>query len=185
MAQYRAFVKATGHRAPSCGGFDIQTARATQAIQCVSHGDARTYARWLSEISGERYGLVSAGEWEHAARAGTSTRFWSGHTLTPGSHAIAQATATPPDVGMHPANGFGLHDVIGGVAEIVDDCWETTLRDVPADGTPARTLTCHHRVLKDAAWTEPADRARVSARRSIPANMVRPGVGFRVVRFVR
>lgn len=183
--QYRAFVRATGHRAPVCAGFDFRAAAGGQAVQCVSHSDALAYAGWLESISGERYRVPSAAEWEHAARAGAGTPYWTGRNLEPGAHAIALTVALAPDTGTHPANGFGLHDVIGGVAEIVDDCFEASLRDVPTDGTPARTMSCRHRVLKDAAWNEPARMARVSARRAIAPDALAQGVGFRVARSVR
>ena len=44
--------------------------------------DAKAYVRWLSERTGEAYRLLSESEWEYAARAGSTTPFHTGETIT-------------------------------------------------------------------------------------------------------
>ena len=49
----------------------------------VNWDDAKAYAAWLSRKTGKTYRLLSEAEREYAARAGTTTPFWWGSSITP------------------------------------------------------------------------------------------------------
>ena len=93
----------------------------------------------VGEDGGE-YRLLSEAEWEYVARAGTATIFWWGNELGTnrancyncGSRWDNVQTAP---VGSFSANPFGLYDVLGNVAERVEDCWHQSYEGAPTDGS--------------------------------------------------
>ena len=114
--QFAAFVEATGHKAE--GGAYIWAASRWRfdanacwrnpgfaqdddhPVVCINWNDAKAYAAWLSQRAGQTYDLMSEAEWEYVARAGTSTTFWWGTTISPemanydGNHAFKGGGAT-------------------------------------------------------------------------------------------
>ena len=97
-------------------------------VERVSWDDARSFCRRLCRKEGVRYRLPTEAEWEYACRAGTTTVFHFGNSLSaaqanfngkypfgdakPGK--VLNRTAT---VGSYPANAFGLYDMHGNLNE--------------------------------------------------------------------
>ena len=88
-------------------------------MENVGWEDAMEFCNRLSQRTGRHYTLPSEAQWEYACRAGTSTPFHFGATITPelanydGSYTYANGPKgeyrkqTTP-VGMFPANAWGL-----------------------------------------------------------------------------
>ena len=103
-----------------------------EAVVQVSWHDAVAFCAWLSRRDGRPYRLATEAEWEYAARACTTTPFWTGETLpndmqcnqrmtwypdpTEGPYDLAQETPSLR-VGQTPANPWGLRDIHGLVEE--------------------------------------------------------------------
>ncbi|MCY3956497.1 MAG: SUMF1/EgtB/PvdO family nonheme iron enzyme [Nitrospira sp.] len=116
-------------------------------VVCVSWEDAQEYVRWLSRETGKPYRLLSEAEWEYVARAGTTTKYWWGNTVSHdyanyGMDKCCDGFAAGEDrwvytspVGSFKANAFGVFDTAGNAAEWVEDCWYDDYEGAPADGS--------------------------------------------------
>src|SRR5262249_14253569 len=129
----------------------------------LSWDDATHYAQWLRGATGKPYRLPSEAEWEYAARAGTTTPYPWGREI-----GVAKANCTgcgasvdphlPAAVGSFPPNPWGLHDMLGGVAEWVEDCWHKTYDGAPPTASAWGAPRCGQRVLRGGSWKNgPAD----------------------------
>ena len=102
-------------------------------VERVSWHDAQEFCRRLSQRTGQCYGLPSEAQWEYACRAGSTTPFHFGATLTP-ERANCNDSETV-DVASHPANAWGLHDMHGNVWEWCQDHWHSDYEGAPNDGS--------------------------------------------------
>ena len=110
----------------------------------VSWYDAVEFCARLSRHTGRDYRLPSEAEWEYACRAGTTTPFHFGATITSdlanyrGTETYADEPAgeyrgkTLPVKSFSP-NAFGLYDMHGNVLEWCADPWHEDYRDAPSD----------------------------------------------------
>ena len=120
--------------------------RGKRPVINVSWNDiTNEYLPWLSGKSGKTYRLLTEAEWDYAARAGTTTAYSFGDSITKAqvqfsgnSFASTQQTV---EVGNFPGNVFGLHDMHGNVWEWVEDCWIDSYNGATLDGS-ARTTAC-------------------------------------------
>jgi formylglycine-generating enzyme required for sulfatase activity len=128
--EYDRFCEAKRGKKPADEGWG----RARRPVINVSWDDAQAYISWLSQETGRIYRLASEAEWEYACRAGTTTRYSFGDAITSedANHADSGLGRTS-EVGAHPANPWGLHDMHGNVWEWVEDDWHENYQGAPSD----------------------------------------------------
>ncbi|NOG71806.1 SUMF1/EgtB/PvdO family nonheme iron enzyme [Roseicella sp. DB1501] len=171
-----------------CGALPrLMLAEDSTPLHNVSWEDAQQYIAWLSKVTGRAYRLPSEAEWEYAARAGTQTRYWWGDQLGIGLANCADCGGTQDPRGPMPVdsfqpNAFGLHGMLGGVAQWVQDCWVPTYAGAPNDGSAREQRGCMRRVLRGGSYRSGRDEILPVARNFYDAPVRYQANGFRVAR---
>ncbi|MBT5187404.1 MAG: SUMF1/EgtB/PvdO family nonheme iron enzyme [Kordiimonadaceae bacterium] len=111
----------------------------------ISFYDAIEYTRWISQKTGHKYTLPTEEQWEYAARGGTNYIYWWGddfedsRALCAGCMRGYVTEEIPFHVGSFDPNPFGLHDMLGNTAELVDSCYSIGVLN---DEIPSRNKDC-------------------------------------------
>ena len=164
-------------------------------VERVTWNEAVAFCEQLSQQTGRPFRLPSEAEWEYAGRAGTSTPFHFGPTITTelANYAgTAKKYADEPkgvyreqttDAGQFPPNAFGLYDVHGNVWEWCADSWYGNYEDAPDDGSPrGKKDDQKTKVLRGGSWFNAAGCCRAAYRNGYVALVDRrDSLGFRVV----
>jgi eukaryotic-like serine/threonine-protein kinase len=166
-------------------------------VDSVSWLDAMDFCQKLSQKTRRIYRLPSEAEWEYACRAGTTTPFAFGETITPvvvnydGIFTYAKAAEGESHqratvVGSFPANLFGLYDMHGNLWEWCLDEWSDNYNNVSTDGSPEGDITSKvsskaHAVMRGGSWYDLRVYCRSAYRISYDADLHRFNGGFRIV----
>lgn len=184
------FAESTGHRMPSDEGWG----RGQLPVTNVSWNDAQALIAWLNEQTGRSFRLPSEAEWEYAARAGTSTPFANGNTITreygnygptdccakgSGVAGRDQFVNTAP-VGSFEPNQWGLYDTVGNVWEWTQDCWNDNYDGAPSDGNAWTQGDCTRAPLKGGSWTHYSRNLRHANRNDNGRDHFANGYGIRL-----
>ncbi|KAF0236227.1 MAG: sulfatase-modifying factor protein, partial [bacterium] len=163
-------------------------------IEQVSWHDAIEFCQRLSQKTGHYYRLPSEAEWEYAARAGTTTPFSFGQTVTArlanfdGSSPYGLArksiyrTSTTEVGSLANPNLFGLYDMHGNVWEWCQDIWHDNYDGAPTDEQPWDTGEKPTlKVLRGGSWDYSGYGCRSAFRDRATAHIRSPFNGLRVV----
>jgi formylglycine-generating enzyme required for sulfatase activity len=163
---------------------DESWGRGRRPVINVSWDDAQTYVSWLSDLTKQRYRLLTEAEWEYAARAGTVTAFSFGSSISPHqANHLVSGLGRSAEVGRYPANAWGLRDMHGNVYEWVEDCYLETYSGAPEDAASSVTSkNCSSRVLRGGSWLNTAWGLRSADRIRYTPDFRKPNAGFRVAR---
>jgi len=123
---------------------DDKFGRGRMPAQGISFDAAKSYLAWLSRKVGRTYRLPSESEREYFTRAGTTTPFWFGKTISSQNANYSAGTPYadgprgvnskgPVVVDSYAPNPFGLYQVHGNVWEWTEDCFKQALHRGYAD----------------------------------------------------
>ena len=131
---------------------------------------ALQYARWLSLKTGRLYRLPTEAEWEYACRAGTVTAFPFGETpetLDAYAWYAANSRDRVQPVGQKSANGWGVRDMLGNVAEWTLDQYGAAAYATWPDSVHApwtRPTSEHPRTVRGGAFDDEPEALRCADR---------------------
>jgi serine/threonine protein kinase len=125
--------------------------------------------------------LPSEAEWEYACRAGTTTAYTFGDTITKEQARII-AEDGPASCGKFPANRWGFHDMHGNVWEWVEDVYAEYPKDGGTEEAVATGEQYAYRVLRGGSWYGYSFIVRSSSRFYDAPGGTDLGFGFRVAR---
>ncbi len=176
-------------------------------VEQVSWSYAVEFCDRLSSHTKRLYRLPSEAEWEYACRAGTTTPFHFGETITTdlanydgtddkegkwsgsygqGPKGIYREQTTP--VGSFGvANAFGLYDMHGNVWEWCADHWHDNYEGAPKDGSAWQNNDNdndndnQNSLLRGGSWDYNPPYCRSACRHYVDAGVRSNGIGFRVV----
>jgi formylglycine-generating enzyme required for sulfatase activity len=159
-----------------------RTKGAKLPVTNVSWADCQEFIKKLNAKTNGRYRLPTEAEWEYACRAGTSTVYSFGDSLTRADANYGNGTSgSIKPVGSYDANAFGLYDMHGNVIEWCED-WYGDYRGVVSVTDPKGPVTGTSRVLRGGSFIFSESAARSSYRGDLtPANGGN-GLGFRLAR---
>jgi formylglycine-generating enzyme required for sulfatase activity len=209
VEQFAAFVTETGYRTgPKCetdegNGWSPKDSRSwrnpgfdqgdTHPVVCVSWNEAKAYIAWLSKKTGKGYRLATEAEYEYAARGGTTTTFWWGSSISSsqanydgtmrygkGAKSEWRKRTVPED--SFEANPFGLHQVHGNASQWLEDCWHTSYRGAPADGSAWMGGDCSRHATRGGGWYYDPGQLRSAFRDRLDTDVRHSNVGIRVAR---
>ena len=154
-------------------------------VMHVSWKDAQDYGRWISNLTGRRYRLLSEAEWEFAARGGKQSNYafpdadldayaWDSRNAKGGPQAVRTRKASP----------YGIYDMNGNVAEWVEDCFHETYLSAPQNEAPWITgPNCDRRVVRGGGWQSDVKALRSASRdKQFINDDSSDSIGFRIAR---
>jgi formylglycine-generating enzyme required for sulfatase activity len=145
-------------------------------MTCVRWLDAIEFCARLSRATGKHYRFPSEAEWEYACRAGTTTPFAFGETITTeivnfdrsyecelSKAGLTFGCASP--IGHYGvANAFGVYDMHGNVWEWCQDSDHGNYIGAPTDGTAWEDEKGGGRICRGGCWSSELTECRSTSR---------------------
>jgi len=167
--------------------------KGNRPVTNVSWHDAQSFCKTLSQKTGRIYRLPSEAEWEYACRAGTTSPFCFGPTITSrlANYDGSEVYGNGPEgnyrdkltnVEKFLPNIFGLYDMHGNVKEWCEDTWHDNYKGAPSDGSPWLTGDISEgKVCRGGSHEDDPEDCRCASRKCYELEHTSYNTGFRVV----
>jgi formylglycine-generating enzyme required for sulfatase activity len=166
---------------------------AANPVETVSWNDAVEFCAKVSQMTGRHVTLPTEAQWEYSCRAGTTTPFYTGNTIsvdkanyngnagyfeTAWKRGWRQKTAP---VGSFRPNAFGLYDMHGNVAQWCLDWVDTKYVAHSPITDPPPPNDIYFRVIRGSGWDVIPVYCRSASRGWNKRDYHKDYLGFRVV----
>src|SRR5262249_24970577 len=136
-------------------------------VVCVNWEDSKAFCDWLGEKDKRHYRLPTEAEWEYACRAGSnSAYFWGREDARDHAWYWDNAPKGTMEVGLKPANAWGLYDMCGNVWQRCEDGYGDYPQRSVTD--PKGAENSAKRVARGGAWGNSIDFLRCANRGKDP-----------------
>ncbi|MDP8239915.1 MAG: formylglycine-generating enzyme family protein [Candidatus Hatepunaea meridiana] len=161
-------------------------------IYYVPWNEAKEFIKKLNKMyPGKSYRLPSEAEWEYACRAGTTTPFNTGSTIstdqanydgnyTYGNGRKGVYRKKTVSVGSFAPNSWSLYDMHGNVWEWCEDWYHDSYRSAPDNGSAWVSPSGSSRVLRGGSWARDPRYCRSAYRRFVYPDNRNDLYGFRL-----
>jgi formylglycine-generating enzyme required for sulfatase activity len=122
--------------------------------------------------------LPTEAEWEYACRAGTTTAYFWGDTITPNNANYEVSGGQSRDVGQYAANPWGFYDMHGNIGEWVNDWIGSYPTSHVTD--PTGPLSAYDRVFRGSTFIHDGSNLRSAGRYNLPPSSRGHNIGFRL-----
>jgi formylglycine-generating enzyme required for sulfatase activity len=170
--------------------------REDRPIINIAYWSAVDYCIWLSKVTGDIIRLPTEAEWEYACRAGTTTPFWTGETITTGQanfdgnytyggseKGISRGKTTP--VTQFFPNPWGLYDMHGNVWEWCASIFDEEYNGLELEDAGFNEEELSERVVRGGSWHNVPGGIRSAIRNKLRPDYRYLRVGFRIVREIK
>ncbi len=159
----------------SKGVFTPQAGKESHPVQGVSWYGAKAFCEW----AGGR--LPTEAEWEYAARGGEEHPYAGSPILSEVGWFSDNSGNSVQPVALKEANGFGLFDMSGNLAEHVEDFYHENYRGAPGNGRLWQSERAwDNKVSRGGHWRLPIGASTVSSREPNSLSNGSLLVGFRI-----
>ncbi len=180
QGQWKAVMGSNPSKFKDCGD--------TCPVEMVSWDDTQQYIQKLNASSGQQYRLPSESEWEYAAKAGSTTKYFWGDSIgnnnanCDGCGSRWDNKTTVP-IGQFKPNAFGVYDMHGNVWERVQDYYHNNYSGAPTDGNVwVSGGEQEFRVLRGGSWFDSPAVLRSANRNWLTPDFRNSNFGFRLAR---
>ena len=152
-------------------------------VETVSWNNCQEYIQKLNNLgvapADYRFSLPTEAQWEYACRAGTTTHFHFGDTLDKDKANFDKIMGRTTEVGLYPANAWGLRDMHGNVWEWCLDRYGAYPSGNVTD--PVGPDSGSNHVLRGGGWSHSAKDCRSADRREREPSVRNNAIGVRII----
>lgn len=189
QAQWRAILGENPSKHSGCKDAPVECVNWYDCINYIERLNEEEYGAELRKYLGNewRYSLPTEAQWEYACRAGSSSPYYVGETITlkDGNFGKTQVESSPTTqqrvttiVGKYPPNQWGFYDMIGNVCEWTLDGYSDYVDSLSEN--PIGKAEHAERVARGGSWKSLPENCRSASRFNFLPTYKSDSCGFRV-----